>query len=102
MTTITTAIRFDDRTVDFLTGRKVSPPLENRRVCECCKQRIVKGFLTNFGPIGEDCYDVILSAGFLSSYQEYADRQRAIGWSVKPAIAKFLKESVYSESVEDK
>lgn len=95
MATITTATKFDDRAVDFHTGRKVSPPLENRKVCECCKQRIVKGFLTNLGPIGEDCRDVIRSAGRVSSYQDYADRQRAIGWSVKPAIAKFLKEQVY-------
>lgn len=96
MNRITTAKKFDDRSVDFFTGRKVSPPLADRKVCDCCGQRIVKGFFTNLGTVGEDCHEVIRRAQYLPSLQDYVDDQRRIGWSVKPAIAKFLTDAVYA------
>jgi len=95
MQAITTAQKFDDRAVDFLTGRKVSPPMECRKVCECCGQRIVKGFITNLGPIGEDCREVIRAAGRVQTFADYEAGQRRIGWGVKPVIARFLKSQVY-------
>lgn len=96
MNRIQTATKFDDRAVDFLTGRKVSPRFEDRKICDCCGQRIVKGFITNLGTVGEDCKDVIYRAQYMPSFDDYAESQRRIGWSVKPAIARFLKEQVFS------
>ncbi len=96
MNYLQTAKKFDDRTVDFLTGRKVSPPMEDRKVCDCCGQRIVKGFFTNLGTVGDDCKEVIHRAQHLSSLQAYVDDQRRIGWSVKPAIARFLSQKVFA------
>lgn len=95
MNRLTTAKKFDDRAVDFLTGRKVSPPMEDRKVCDCCGQRIVKGFFTNLGTVGDDCYEVIRAAGWMQTFEQYEADQRRIGWGVKPAIARFLKQQVY-------
>jgi len=96
MNRITTTKKFDDRMVDFLTGRKVSPAMEDRKVCDCCQQRIVKGFFTNLGTVGDDCHEVIRRAQYLPSFAAYADDQRRIGWGVKPAIAKFLQSEVFA------
>ena len=96
MNYLQTSKKFDDRAVDFLTGRKVSPPMEDRKVCDCCGQRIVKGFFTNLGTVGDDCKEVILRAQYRPSLQAYVDDQRRIGWSVKPAIARFLAQQVFA------
>lgn len=96
MNRITAAKKFDDRMVDFLTGRKVSPAMEDRKVCDCCQQRIVKGFFTNLGAVGDDCYEVIRRAQYLPSFTAYADDMKRVGWSVKPAIAKFLQSEVFA------
>lgn len=96
MNRITSAKKFDDRAVDFLTGRSVSPPMEERRVCDCCGQRIVKGFFTNLGTIGEDCHSVISRAGWMASFDAYVEDQRRIGWGVKPAVGRFLQSQVFA------
>ena len=92
---ISTAKKFDDRAIDFLSGRKISPPMADRRLCDCCGQRIVKGFFTNLGTIGEDCREVIRRAEWMASIDEYIEDQRRIGWGVKPAVRRFLAEVVY-------
>lgn len=97
MNTIQTAKRFDDRAVDFLTGRKVSPPMEDRKVCDCCHQRIVKGFFTNLGTVGDDCYEVIHAAARKESLEVFlSDLKRSTGWGVKPVVGRFLQSQVYA------
>lgn len=91
MTKIQIARKFDDRVVDFASGKKVSPPMSLRRICDCCGQRLVKGALTNLGTLGDDCTDVALRAQRLGSLAAYAESQRRIGWGVKPAVARFLQ-----------
>lgn len=96
--------RFDDRAVDFLSGRKVSPPMSERRVCDCCGQRIVKGFeLADGGSIGEDCEDIIRRAsserqcGFAADVETFdARRKRSIGWTLKPVVRKYLAANVFA------
>jgi hypothetical protein len=96
MNRITSATKFDDRMVDFLTGRKVSPAMEDRKVCDCCGQRIVKGFFTNLGTIGEDCHEVVRQAGWCADFAAYVENQRRIGWGVKPAVGRFLQQQVFA------
>jgi hypothetical protein len=45
---------------------------------------------------GEALRDGIRRAQCLSSLQAYVDDQRRIGWSVKPAIARFLSQQVFA------
>lgn len=92
MNRITSSTKFDDRRVDFLTGRKVSPAVEDRKVCDCCRQRIVKGFFTNLGTVGDDCHDIIRTAGSMGA--EAYERHVKL-CPVKPAVAQFLKQQVY-------
>lgn len=96
MNRITTAKKFDDRMVDFLTGRKVSPALEDRKVGDCCGQRIVKGFFTNLGTVGDDCEIVIRRAQWMPTFGEFVADQKRIGWGVKPAIGRFLQSQVFA------
>lgn len=51
--------RFDDRTTCFHSGKKISPPMNERRLCACCGLRIVKGFIVEIGHVGEDCAGII-------------------------------------------
>lgn len=95
--------RFDDRVADFLTGRKVSPPMDERRICACCGQRIVKGWiLSNADHVGDDCEVVITRAadakqyGGLYSAEEFAAQwKRTTGWTLKPAVFGYLERSVF-------
>lgn len=96
MTNFQVTRRFDDRSVDFRTGKKVSPPMIDRKVCDCCKQRIVKGAFTTIGTLGDDCVEVARRASWLPSFEAYVASQRAIGWSVKPAVGRFLQAAVYA------
>jgi CRISPR/Cas system-associated protein Cas10 (large subunit of type III CRISPR-Cas system) len=51
---------FDLRSVDFGTGKKVSPPRDFWNTCDCCGKKIVKGVvMSNSDIIGEDCYVVV-------------------------------------------
>jgi hypothetical protein len=96
MNRITNARKFDDRQVDFLTGRKVSPPMADRKVCDCCGQRLVKGYHTNLGTVGDDCYEEIRRAGWMQSFDVYVADMKRVGWSVKPAIARFMQSMVFA------
>lgn len=96
MNRIQNAKKFDDRAVDFLTGRKVSPPMADRKVCDCCAQRIVKGFFTNLGTVGDDCYDVIRRAQYMPDFESYVADQKQVGWGVKPAVGRFLQSHVFA------
>ena len=51
--------KFDDRAVCFHTGKKISPPMNERKICACCGQRIVKGEILEIGHVGDDCADII-------------------------------------------
>lgn len=89
--------RFDDRATDFLTGRKVSPPMNERRICSCCGQRIVKGWIMDNGDnVGEDCEDIISRFGsdvvcFKATLADFAARWlRSTGQKLKPAISGYL------------
>ncbi|MEV2047993.1 hypothetical protein ABZQ43_32990 [Pseudomonas aeruginosa] len=47
--------RFDDRAICFHSGKKISPPMNERRLCACCGLRIVKGLAV----AGAECNTVI-------------------------------------------
>ncbi|WP_288080675.1 hypothetical protein [Pseudomonas sp.] len=51
--------RFDDRQTCFHTGKKISPPMIDRRRSACFGLRIVKGVIVEVGPVGEDCAALI-------------------------------------------
>lgn len=92
-----TAKKFDDRAVDFRTGKRVSPPMADRRVCDCCHQRIVKGFVTNLGTVGDDCYEVIRAASRKESLESFLkDLKKTTGWGVKPVVGQFLQAQIFS------
>lgn len=96
--------RFDDRAVDFHSGRKVSPPMNERRTCDCCGLRIVKGFtLSNGHAVGEDCEDIISRAdlarrcGQVANADEFeAARKRSSGWTLKPAVRRYVATTVFA------
>lgn len=90
-----TSKKFDDWCTDFRTGRKVSPPVEDRKICDCCGQRIVKGFITGMGTFGDDCREIVIRAQSANSLEKYTELQSKIGWRIKPAIAKFLAQHVF-------
>lgn len=90
--------RFDDRETCFHTGKKISPPMIERRQCACCGLRIVKGYIVQIGHVGEDCADVILRRNTAKvchgdTVSESVERyKRTTGWVLKPAVVKTLEE----------
>lgn len=89
--------RFDDRATCFHTGKKISPPMIDRKLCACCGLRIVKGYIVEIGHVGEDCADLIQrrksdKAMFGSTIEEFAARyKKQTGWDIKPSIRKTLE-----------
>lgn len=96
--------KFDDRAVDFLSGRRVSPPMEDRRLCACCGLRIVKGWIMSNGDkVGEDCEEIISRAdtaracGHVSTADEFdAARLRSSGWELKSSVKRYLSKTVFA------
>jgi hypothetical protein len=90
--------RFDDRQTCFHTGKKISPPMSERRLCACCGLRIVKGFIVGIGHVGEDCADTIQryqteqEINGLSVDEFDAKRKRSTGWVLKPVVRNTLIE----------
>ena len=89
--------RFDDRTVCFHTGKKISPPTNERKICACCGQWIVKGWILDIGHVGDDCEDIIRRRKtdancFNSTAQEFIEKWQKTCGKMKPAIQKTLKE----------
>jgi len=90
--------RFDDRETCFHTGKKISPPMGERRQCACCGLRIVKGYILGIGHVGEDCANLIQrrnldkhSRG--STVSEFVEQyKRSTGWMLKPTVVKTLEE----------
>jgi hypothetical protein len=57
---ITKVKTFSLKTVDFASGKKVSPPREFWESCDCCGKKIVQGVvMSNGDKIGDDCYEVV-------------------------------------------
>lgn len=96
--------RFDDRQVDFMSGKRISPPVLDRRLCDCCGQRIVKGWVMNNGmPVGEDCEDIIMRASsskvglIASDADQFAvNHKRSTGWTLKPAVRNYIANQVFA------
>lgn len=89
--------RFDDRMTCFHTGKKISPPMNERRICACCGQRIVKGVIVEIGPVGDDCAEIIIrrktdKTCFASSAEQFIDKWQKLFGKMKPAIQKTIKE----------
>lgn len=90
--------KFDLRMVDFLSGRKVSPPKDEWKTCACCGQAIVKGWeMSNAHVVGEDCEDIISRYTrsvqcFGSSVEEFVTKWERTCGKMKPAIKAYLKE----------
>lgn len=85
---------FDDRQRDFMSGRLVSPPIEERQRCACCRLPIVKGYVTSSGPLGDDCTLHVQQSKKYTSVDDYETWwKRSTGWGLKPAVRKFLKEA---------
>ncbi|MNF84972.1 hypothetical protein D3C85_693520 [compost metagenome] len=90
--------RFDDRATCFHTGKKISPPMNERKLCACCGLRIVKGYIVEIGHVGEDCGELIHrrkmdKMGFNSTVDEFVTKyKRYTGWDLKPAVVRTLKE----------
>lgn len=89
--------RFDDRTTCFHTGKKISPPTNERKICACCGQRIVKGEILPIGYVGDDCADIIRrresdKRGFESTAEQFIDKWQKTCGKMKPVIQKTLKE----------
>lgn len=88
---------FDDRETCFHTGKKISPPMIDRKLCACCGLRIVKGYIVEIGHVGEDCAALIQrrksdKAMFGSSVDEFVNKyKKQTGWDIKPAVRKTLE-----------
>ena len=87
--------RFDDGRRDFYTGRRVSPPVSQRRRCECCGLPMVKGYTTSIGTMGEDCYLIAREAQNVPSLGHLAARYSSMRLTLRPRISRFLKEQVF-------
>lgn len=89
--------RFDDRMTDFHTGKKVSPDMKDRKICACCGQRIVKGWIIEIGHVGDDCEDIIKrrksdKTCFNSNALEFIEKWQKTCGKMKPAIKKTIEE----------
>ncbi|AGL46383.1 hypothetical protein ACR3H8_27615 [Pseudomonas aeruginosa] len=90
--------RFDDRATCFHSGKKISPPMNERRLCACCGLRIVKGFIVEIGHVGEDCAGIIERRSrdrdfHGATVKDFAERyKRATGWTIKPAVLRTLED----------
>lgn len=97
--------KFDDRSVDFASGKKISPPKNLWKRCDCCGLPIVKGWtLSNGDNVGEDCDDVIARAGtelqckFSDSAESFEVRyKRGNGWNLKPAVKRYLQANIFDK-----
>jgi hypothetical protein len=90
-------MRFDDRQTCFHTGKKISPPMNERKLCACCGQRIVKGEILTIGHVGDDCADIIKRRQtekncFGTTVQQFCDKWSKICGKMKPAIRRTLDE----------
>lgn len=99
--------RFDDRQNCFLSGKKVSPPMNERRKCACCGIRIVKGLIVEIGHVGEDCADIIWRYQYdakllgLSVDDFNAKLKRSTGWTLKPAVQRTLAQYYAPSATEE-
>lgn len=89
--------KFDDRVTCFHTSKKISPPTNERKICACCGQRIVKGEILDIGHVGDDCADIIRrrlsdKACFSSTAEQFIEKWKKICGKMKPAIQKTLME----------
>lgn len=89
--------KFDDRTVCFHTGKRISPPMNERKICACCGQRIVKGEILDIGHVGEDCAEIIRrrlsdKVCFQSTVEEFIVKWSKVCGKMKPAIRRTLEE----------
>lgn len=93
---------FDDRVTDFASGKKVAPPNDERRKCQACGQKIVKGWImTNGDHVGEDCEDILHRAKVtsLGSLDEFlAQYKRSSGLTIKPAVQDYILENSTGET----
>lgn len=99
--------RFDDRKKCFLSGKMVSPPMDERRLCACCGLRIVKGSIVEIGHVGEDCADIIRRYQYDAKLQEMsvddfvARYKRSTGWMLKPAVRRTLNTHYASAATQE-
>jgi len=96
MTTYRATKHFDDRSTDFASGKKVSPPMAERRLCDCCGQRIVKGWFTTVGTVGEDCEDVLIRASRLATFADFVLGRERMHYVTKPAMLRFVQASMFT------
>lgn len=89
---------FDERQTCFHTGKKISPPMNERKLCACCGLRIVKGYIVEIGHVGEDCGNLIQrrkgeKTMFGRTVEEFAALwKRQTGWTIKPSVMRTLNE----------
>ncbi|MBN3801801.1 hypothetical protein GXB81_01820 [Paraburkholderia sp. Ac-20336] len=94
---------FDDRAVDFLSGKKVSPPRNTWKICACCGLRIIKGYeMSNGDKVGEDCAVIIARAYLDTRYiataniTEFEALCKRTGFgTLKPAISRYINENIF-------
>lgn len=84
--------RFDDRPVDFLTGKRMPLAPADRKVCACCGLKISKGCeLSNGDKVGEDCADTISTAQrFPAGLDGYIAHLARIGWKLRPNVKAYI------------
>lgn len=88
--------KFDDRAVDFLTGRKVAPSRDQWKTCACCGQKIVKGWeMSNGDVVGEDCEDIISRftsdvTCFKSTVEQFVEKWARNCGKMKPSVSGYL------------
>lgn len=89
--------RFDDRSTCFHTGKKISPPMSDRKICACCGQRIVKGEIVEIGYVGDDCADIIRrrksdKINFNSTASEFIEKWQKTCGKMKKSVSLTLQE----------
>lgn len=93
---------FDLRSVDFASGKRVSPPKSEWRTCACCGLPLVKGWeMSNGDSVGEDCEDTISRAtmdkdcGAAKDIEEYATRYSRTGWKLRASVKRYIAANVF-------
>lgn len=85
--------RFDDRPVDFLTGKRVPLPPAKRKTCDCCGLKISKGCeMSNGDKVGEDCADSIRTAQrFMGGLDGYMAHLSRVGIKLRPSVQSYIR-----------
>lgn len=89
--TIRKVSSFDNRPVDFLTGKRMPCARENKVTCACCGKLLSKGaVMSNGDKIGDDC-EWTVSQCRVRGVEVHEASMLAAGWKTPSSVAAYVR-----------